>query len=280
MKALQLLTACSLLSSAALAGTSGKVTTPVTPAPEALGLTGSVSLGYDSEYYFRGLWFSSNNVWGSANVSIPVAEKLSLNLGALYTSSASTDISGAGNLDYSELDLIAGLSYDATFAKFGLVFTNYHFFDTFSGSVGGQTFGFAEAPDSTISGARDLGLTVAIPVGAANIYLGAYHDFKIDAQYFEAGLDYTLKITEKLSLVPSATIGLGNGYYSYPQLAGTEENGWTAVRVGLAAPYKITDTVTLTPYIAGNFALETREALNTVRGKNDLFGGVSLSVSF
>jgi hypothetical protein len=265
MKALQLVTALSLLSSAAIAGTPAKNPVPVTPADSGLGISGSVNLGYDSEYYFRGLWFSSNNVWGSVNVSVPVAEKLTLNVGALYTSSASTDISGSGNLDYSELDLIAGLSY---------------FFDTFSGSIGGNTFGFAEAPDSTISGARDLGLTVAIPVGAANIYLGAYHDFKIDAQYFEAGLDYTLKITDKLSLIPSATIGLGQGYYSYPQLAGTEENGFTAVRVGLAAPYKITDTVTLTPYIAGNFALETREALNTVRGKNDLFGGVSLSVSF
>jgi hypothetical protein len=29
-----------------------------------------------------------------------------------------------------------------------------------------------------------------------------------------------------------------------------------------------------------NCALDAREQLNTVRGKNDLYGGVSLSVSF
>jgi hypothetical protein len=258
---------------------SGKATVPPVTPPEDPLFTGSLSVGYDTEYYFRGLWFSSNNVWGGLNLSIPLADKLSLGLGGLYTYSADTDISGTGNLDYSELDLIASLNYDAGFARFGLVFTNYSFFDTFSGSTSSGTFGFPEAPDSTLKDARDLGLTMAVPLGNATIYLGGYWDFRIEAPYFEVGADYTIKITESFSLVPSANIGYGNNYYSYPEI-GNDKSGFTAVRVGLAAPYKLTNSFTITPYIAGNLALDTREGLNTVRGANDLFGGVAMSYAF
>jgi hypothetical protein len=120
---------------------------------ETVGLFDSVGLtletGYDSEYYFRGLWFSSNNVWTGATLSLPFSDKFAGSLGALYTSSVDTNI--PGSFEYSELDLFAGLTYDAGFAKFGLIYTYYNFFDTFSGSVNGSTFGFPEAPDSTIT---------------------------------------------------------------------------------------------------------------------------------
>jgi hypothetical protein len=282
MKALQLVTALSLLGSAAFAGTtsgkSGKGTQPVTQ-DAASGITGSVTAGYDSQYYFRGLWFSSNNLYGGANVSIPVAEKLTLGLGALYTHSLDTSIKGQGDLEYSELDLVASLTYDAGFAKFGTVFTSYQFFDTFSGSINGKTFGFDNVSDSTISNATDLGLTVTVPVGAANLYLGGWYDFKIDATYFEAGVDYTLKLTEWLSLVPAAQIGYGLDYYTYEPVSGID-NGWTHIRLGLSAPMKVASNVTITPYIAANLALEAREKLNTVEDENDVFGGVSVSVSF
>jgi hypothetical protein len=283
MKALQLITALSMIGSAAMAGTtssgkSGKDNVKVEPTADAAGVTGSVTLGYDSAYYFRGLWFSNNNVWGGANVSIPVADKLTLGLGTLYTSSVDTNIAG-DDLEYSELDLSASLVYDAGFAKFGTVFTSYQFFDTFSGSVNGRTFGFDNVPDSTISNATDLGLTVSVPVGAANFNLGGYYDFKIDAFYFEAGVDYTVKLTERISLVPVAQIGYGIDYYTYEPVTGVD-NGWTHVRLGMSAPIKLTDTVTLSPYIAANFALEARELINTVEDTNHVYGGVTLSVSF
>jgi hypothetical protein len=278
MKALLTLSTLALLATGALAGTPSPKA-PVTPPPaDDPFLTGSVSIGYDSGYYFRGLWFSNNNLWGGVNLSIPLADKLSLGIGGLYTHSLDTDIDGS-TLDYSELDLIASINYDATWAKFGLVMTSYQFFDTFSGSINGQTFGFSNVYDSTISNAIDLGLTMAIPVGAANFYLGGWYDFKIDAVYLEAGVDYTLKITEKLSLVPAVQIGYGFDYYTYEPVSGVSD-GFTHVLTRLSAPYKITDTITLTPYVACNFALEARENLNTVEDTNDVFGGVSLTIAF
>ena len=278
MKTTALLTIFAAMAALDAHAGSGKATVPpVTPPADPL-FTGSLSVGYDTEYYFRGLWFSSNNVWGGLNLSIPLADKLSLGLGGLYTYSADTDVDGT-NVDYSEMDLIASLNYDAGFARFGLVFTNYSFFDTFSGSTSDGTFGFPEAPDSTIEDAQDLGLTVAVPVGSATIYLGGYWDFKIDAPYFELGADYTFAITESFSLVPSVTVGYGDNYYSYPELD-LDKSGLTAVLVRLAAPYKLTDSFTITPYIAANLSQETRAGINTARGENDLFGGVSMSYAF
>jgi hypothetical protein len=200
-------------------------------------------------------------------------------MGALYTYGLHTPLSGP-NLDYSELDLFASLNYDAGWGKIGLVATNYNFFDTFSGKVNGTSFGTAADPDSTITNASDLGLTFAIPVGDFNIYAASYYDLRIHAPYFEVGADYTFKVSDKFSLVASAQLGYaGNDYYTYVNTTGVE-NGFTHVRVGITAPYKVTDAFTVTPYIACNFELEAREAINVTESPQDVFGGLSLSYSF
>jgi hypothetical protein len=242
-------------------------------------ITGSVSAGYDSEYYFRGLWFSSNNVYGAASISVPLAEKFSLSMGALYTQSMYTELIGP-DLAYSELDLFASLNYDAGWGKIGFVATNYNFFKTFSGETNGNSFGFASDPDSTITNASDLGLTFAIPVGDFNLYAAGYYDLRIHAAYFELGADYTYKFSDKFSIVPSVQLGYaGNDYYTYKNATG-EDSGFTHIRAGITAPYKVTDAFTITPYVALNVALEAREDINTARPQEDLFGGLSLSYSF
>ena len=244
-------------------------------------ITGSISGGYDSEYYFRGLWFSSNNAWAGVNLSMPVAEKLTLNFGALYTNGLDTDIDGVGNLNYSEMDLMASLNYDAGWAKFGAVYTNYTFFDTFSGALDdGTSNGFGGEDDSFVKGVGEVGLTMAIPLGAFNVYLAGYYDIKIEAAYFEVGADYTYAVNDKLSLIPSVQLGYAGGeYYTYPSVS-NDDNGWTHIRAGITAPYKVTDALTITPYIACNFALEARKDINTARDKNDLFGGISATYAF
>jgi hypothetical protein len=279
------------LASSALAGSKAE------PAPkkEESGalfkkLNATLETGYDSAYYFRGLWFSNNNAWSSLNISIPVTEKLSLGFGSVYTSSALTRIPGStSNLKYSELDLISSATYDAGFAKFGLIYTNYNFFDSFSGSINGATFGNAAAPDSTITSAQDLGLTVSKSFGPFNVSAGAWHDFKISARYFEATTDCPVKINSWLSLVPAVAVGYGQGsYYSYvtadPE---SKSNGFTNLRTTLSAPMQLTETAVFTPYIAGNFSGATRyvskgsaTGLNTVEGRNDFYFGAKMGISF
>src|SRR6187402_918427 len=80
------------LAASAFAGSApiGKAPTTMPPAPappgglfESVGAT--VDVGYDTHYFFRGFLISEQNVWGQVAVSIPLAEKLALGLGAWYT---------------------------------------------------------------------------------------------------------------------------------------------------------------------------------------------------
>lgn len=285
MKSLLTTSAAVMAACFALSAQAGTTTAPsakgvspvIEPESDALGFT--LETGYESSYYFRGLWFSNNNIFTSLAFTIPVAEKLSFTAGALYTSTVDTDV-GGGDFDYSELDLFAALNYDAGFAKFGLAFTNYNFFDTFSGSVNGQTFGFAESSDSTLSDARDIALSVAVPIGSLNLYGTYVYDFRIEGHYAEVGADYTLAVTDWLSIVPSAQIGYNIAdYYSYAEVTGVS-SGWNHVRAMVTAPIKLTKTASLVPYIAVNFALEAREQLNVIEEQNALYGGVKVSVTF
>lgn len=282
------------LTSDALAGA------PAKPAPKESGallekLNATVEVGYDSAYYFRGLWFSNNNVWEGLTLSLPVNDQLSFSLGAIYTSSTITNIPGrwtlsgqANRLKYSELDLIAGVSYDAGFAKFGLIYTYYNFFDTFSGSLasGGDagTFGNPVDPDSTIKSAQDLGFTVSKSFGPVNTSAGFWYDFKIGGKYFEASADCPVELTSWLSVVPAVSTGYGMDYYSYSQIPGGHSSGFTTVRPSLSFPVKVTDSAVFTPYVAVNFSGGSRynqaTASNVVEGRNDAYFGGKMSVSF
>jgi hypothetical protein len=73
-KSAAIIAACAALTSAQAGTTGGKIIAPtVTPeVDDSLGM--EASIGYDSRYYFRGLWFSNHNVWTSISTSIPLGE--------------------------------------------------------------------------------------------------------------------------------------------------------------------------------------------------------------
>jgi hypothetical protein len=255
-------------------------------------MTGSVDVGYDSGYYFRGLWFSNNNVWEGLTLNLPVTEQLSLTLGGIYTSSTNTrvvDANGRAMLKYSELDLIAGASYDAGFAKFGLVYTYYNFYDTFSGSTPAGTFGNTDR-DSAITTSSDLGFTISKSIGPVNLNAGYWYDFRIGGQYLESSADCPIEVTSHFSVVPSVSVGYGFDYYSFAANLPSattgpgKRDGFTAVRPALSFPIKVTETATFTPYAAMNLSGSARynpmTASNTVEGRNDFYFGGKMSVSF
>lgn len=251
--------------------------------PEVNGLIDRSSLlleaGFDSEYYFRGLWFSSNNAWSGAILTLPFTEKLTFTPAVYYTESLDTNVPGPGSFKYAELDLSGSLNYDLGFAKLGMVYTYYNFFNTFSGELDGETYGFSNVPDSTITGAHDLGLTLTKSFGGLNATLGYWYDFKIAGKYMELAIDHPVKVNDVFSLIPSAAIGYGMDYYSYPETA-FKHDGWNHFRMAVSAPIQLCPSTVLTPYVAGNFSLAARERLNTVKGKNDFYGGIKLGVTF
>jgi len=265
-----------LASSACFAGTTEVVTTaPVAPASEPW-FSASAFAGYESMYFFRGLWFSNNNLSGGVNFAAPINDKLTFAAGALYTESLHTNVNAnPSSLDYSEMDIFASLSYATDFATFVLSATHYQFFDTFSGSTAAGSYG---AGDTGVTDATDFGISMVKSFGNFNYTLSAFYDVRIDAPYFETGLDYTYAVNDKLSLVPVVQLGYaGTNYYT----ANVGGNGLTHVRTAITAPYKVTDAFTVTPMIAANTSLEARDAQNRVdESEFEIYGGISVSYSF
>jgi hypothetical protein len=237
------------LAAPALAGTSastGKAccVPPMPTADELLGFT--LSAGWDSAYIFHGTDVGENLIWQKLEFTKQLTDKLSLNVGEWY-----------GHLfdyTYNELDLYAGLRYNAGPVNLTAGFTYYDYID-------GSSLSAQYEPSFSIS-------TNNLPV---DLYATYFYDFEVDGTYLEAGMSKTVKINDKISAVAGAAIGYNLGY-------NTQEDGWNHVGVKLALPISLTKTATLTPYVAGNFALDATEG--AFAEDNLFFGGVSLDVKF
>jgi hypothetical protein len=275
-----------LASSAAFAGTAEVSAPSVSPASDPW-LSASASLGYESSYYFRGLWFSNNNFFGGVNLSAPLTEKLTLGVGALYTQTAgATEVNANETLDYSEMDLFASLAYATDFATFTLSATHYQFIDTFSGSAGtsstfpGAPYGTGAHGDLNVTDATDFGLGMVKSFGDFNYYLSAFYDVRINAPYFETAIDYTYAVNDKLKLVPSIQTGYAKDYYT-GGLTNSDGEGFTHILAAITAPYAVCESLTITPYIANNHSLETRKIQNQAdQSRSEVYGGISASYSF
>lgn len=287
------LAACASLNAFAGTAPSGKGGSSVQPQCTDCGalfdsVGASLEVGYDTRYYNRGIYRADNTVSAGVNLSVPLTEQVSLGLGARYITTVETTAGngapfGQGDFDFSELALSAGLNYDAGFATFGLVYTHYEYFDGFSG-----TFGGIQAPGAgelNVSGAEEVGLTVASSLGPVNLSAGWFYDFRVGGSYAEVGADLPIEITSWLSIVPGVRTGYGFDYYTLPQ-NGSRAGGWSHVIPSISAPIKLTKSAVLTPYIAYNISLDSRHdaakgtGLNANAQDSEIFGGVRLSVSF
>ncbi len=239
--------------SLAHAGTAPKNPAPVAPpADEALGF--GLTAGYDTSYIFRGVKYGDNLVSAGFTAPIKLSDKATFTFAPWYGHIAGED--------YDELDLVANLTYDLGFATIGAGYTWYYYpftgFDT-----------------------SEPNITISKSYKGFNWYAGAYLDVNADGGdlfsstsgsegwYFETGVNYTAKVTDKLSLVPEVKLSYGEKYYGV--------SGFNNVVVKLSAPYSLTKTATLAPYIAASFAIDGLESL----GVDDyLIGGVALTVTF
>jgi hypothetical protein len=263
-----------LLSSAALAASAFAGTTssgkggaaPVAPAPANDDIGGTLTVGYDTDFYFRGIALGEDWVTAGLNYGIGFTDTLSLNVGAIYGNDF-------GQFDFDRTVLSAGLTQD-----FGVVDLTagyrYYSFD------GADTFFF----DDT----SEVFLNLNAALGPVNVGLASNYDITDESWYFELGVNSEIKLTDRISLVPGANIGYGVDYNYQTgtlinfinQLFGADgaiADGFTAVTLSLAAPIKLTSRATLTPYIAGRLPVD---ALDDLGEDNEVYGGVSLSLKF
>jgi len=251
-----------LAASPALAGTSGKtVAPPVVEEPSTdLGIT--ASLGYDTNFIFRGVDFADHWLTGGIALDIPLVDNVSFVGGASYGVSADDNAIAdtLSGVSYQRLELNGGVSVDLGAAEVGLGYRFYNHQGDLS---------------NVLEDGHEVGLTVATSAGPLNFGLGGYYDFGIDGWYFEAAVNSVIEITESISLVPGASIGYAQDYSWH--VAGFQTDGFTAINLSLALPIKLTKSATLTPYIAGNLPVD---ALDDAGEDAQLYGGVKLSVSF
>ena len=225
------------------------------PAPETSLWTGSVSLGYDTKYIFRGLHVTDDLATATLDLNYALSDRLTLNLNAWY-------VNGAGHgVNYDELNLYAKLLYKVN--------------DQFSF---GPSFRYYDYPFASGGEQYEPGIEgVWTPCANTVINMGLYYETESDALYAELGASYTHKVTDTFYLVPGAVIS-----YLDRDGWGVNTSGFNHAALFVKAPITLGSNVTLTPYIAYNIPLETIEdngGLNP--GQDDQFyGGATLSVGF
>lgn len=296
-KSVSVLAACAALNASAGTPAVKNPVPPVADEPGALfdSIGATFDAGYDSRYYFRGLWFADNIMWSSLNISVPITEKLTWGVTGAYINTAGTPFGNpktAGGFQYSEVDAITNLSYDAGWATFGMQYQYYFYPDNYAGSYNGAATAAAGGfndPEFALKGAGELGWTMAIPIQAFNLYAGYYYDFRIGGSYMQLGADYTFAVTDWLSIVPSFNTGYGIDYYTgvgspvltkinNPGQPITSTHGFTHFLYTIAVPIKVTKSVTLTTYVALNQSGELRKNLNGTA--NEIYWGTKLSFAF
>jgi hypothetical protein len=261
MKHITALTLTTLLAATGLAQTAAAAA----PAPVALDLT----VGYDSEYYYRGLWFSNDNTWFNLGASKKLDDKTTVNALAYYTADSGST--------YQELDLGASVAYDAGFATLTAGYTYFFFFDGYSATGLGQSY------------SHEVFVSASKAVGPVNVTATYAYDFYVSASYAELAVDKTFTISDSTSLVLKAAAGYSlGGYYTAIDLNGFNagsESVWTHVVLNASLPIALNSTFTLTPYIAYNMSGAGREETNLGLApygadKNQFFCGASVKAVF
>ncbi len=215
----------------------------------------TLSVGVDSDYIFRGVDLGQNYVWSQLDLSVPIGETVELALGAWYTS--------AFNDEENELDLYASLGFD--FGAWGLE-VGYTHYDYPNGWLGDGSSNGGETNEAYISAGTTL--------WALDLAIAYYYDFDLEVHYVEATAATTFELTPYVSLDPS----IGVSYIDLDDSGVSDDSGWNHFFARLELPIALTESATLTPYIATSVALDY---LEDDAGENDYFyGGVSLSVDF
>lgn len=250
-----------LLAPAAL--TAGTVEKAPIVEPCAVPFTGTVSVGYETSYIFRGLDLGGHAPWMGIDTNWALLENLSMDLGAWYINPTNPRHSEPDDFrahENDELDLYATFNFPLWIfkASLGTIFYNY--------PEAADTLGV----DDTRNIETNFGLGYSLPWFDVN-WLTAY-DFNWEGWYQEVSASKTVDLTDCLA----AGLTAGVGFYDNYNL--TSLNGYSHTFVTLGLTWAMTETAALDLYIGGNFVADDLEALGA---KGDqLHGGASVSVSF
>ena len=248
-----------LLSGFAFAGVDTK--TPVVEEPVCVvPWTGDVSVGYETDYFFRGVQFSEDNPWASVNLNFPLFNDVSLDLGAWY-------LNGVTPAPFDELDVYGFVNFPLSLPIIG----------DLAASVGGTWFYFPETAggNDTAEVSANVAKDLTLPLlGDISHHVFAAHDFEAEGFYFQTGLDKVVPLSNCLDLELGGGVSYTDDYFG--------SDGWNHAFATAGVAWHWTEAATLRAYVGGNFVLDGLEPIVLPGGQNqeDVHGGASLSISF
>jgi hypothetical protein len=207
----------------------------------------SVTASYDSRYILHGYDLGPSLLHGSLDLYSPLSEVLSVWAGAWY----GTQSDGT----YNEVDLYAGI--DAQL--------NTHL----AVGVAYSMFNYLEVSFPTSAEAHEFSGHITLSAGELSLSLRDLYDSEAEGHLARAVLQWNRQVTGALSLVLSTETGYSFGYF-------TEEDGLHHALFKLAAPWQLTDRLSVKPFIAQSLALDAIDAYE----EDHTFGGISITASF
>ena len=216
-----------------------------TGSASALDLDYSLSAGYSSSYIWRNIFYGNDLTETGGGVSTSVA---GLDLSAGFWQASFEPF---GNEHYNELDTFGSVSKDLEFVTASIGYIRYHYYNDYD-----------DSQEAIFGLSRDFGF---VSVG-----LTYFWDIETDNDgYTELALSKSYELTSCLSLSTSVAVG----YFMEPK-----EWGHATGRVSL--DYQFTENATISPYVLAGFSLGDDQNAANVGTKNQLVGGVLVSVSF
>lgn len=275
---------------------------PIAPAPvnDDLGIT--ASLGYDTNYVWRGLNFGQHWVRSGLNGSVLLlggagedgAGGTSLNWDVQFGTLAGDQDhfypTVARDQSFQRLQLGASVAHDMGPATVSL---GYRYYRNMGGLTRNSAFlgGLRGMNDG-----QEVSLGVATALGPVNIASSANYDFVNHSWYFDLDASCDIVVCDSFSIVPFANIGFGhnmNWQWARNSFLATNSSnnvtGWSGLYTGVRFPVKLNSRATLIPYIAANVPLGVtqnmgatalRAGLPDTPYQSVLMGGVTLSVRF
>ena len=199
-----------------------------------------VSVGYDTDYMFRGVNLGEDLLWSDVNVSTTLTDGLDLGVGAWYANVADD----AGN---DELDIYAGLSTSMGDMSVDLGATYYYYPDPTAGE-----------------GTLEFGIGLGTSAGPIDLSLGLYYDIDLEAAYYEVGAATSFDLTDTMAVDVGGAIGNADG------------DTLTALTFTIGVPITLSDSASLSPYVGVNIPLDDYED----EFGDDIYSGLSLTVGF
>ncbi|MFC5454450.1 hypothetical protein [Prosthecobacter fluviatilis] len=259
---------------------------PIAPAPvdDDLGITASI--GYDSNYVWRGINYGQHWVRAGVNGALLLVG------GAAEDGAGSTSLlwdvnygSLAGDQDhfspnglqtvgikntssFQRLQLGAAISHDFGPASVSFGYSFIHNMGSLANGSGLNQLPFGPGGGYGMNDIQQLTLGVNTNLGPINLASSANYDLFNGGWYFDLTAKSTITVTDAISIVPHAGLGYGLNYnagwtqasrnlYGGGGIFGQSAaqggiSGWTALNVGIDFPIKLNSRATLTPYVAFN----------------------------